>query len=144
MSAWLWRYPYGSGATAQVLFNDSPADASYRWVPPYDDCPQPAQALVRTADRTLLAYKLGEEQRVFTLRFEDLPDGNAGTASQLRGYLGVKAFLVTHVDFSIQEFGFYDHAGSAEVPVRFLDWSLGLHGGDQSPRSGQIRLIEAV
>lgn len=144
MPSWQFSYPYNAADTGTVLFDGSPADSSYRWDVPLRDNPQPKQSRVRTADGSVTVYDHGVAPRVIRLRFRGLPEGNAGTATELRGYLGLKAFLETHTDFGLASFGYYDHAGSAELEVRYAGGIESFERGVGGYYGGEIVLEEVV
>jgi len=126
MATWQWSYPYDDTDTATVVFNASPASAIYRWRGPNRDNPVPRQSVVRHVDGSTRAYTIGTAGRVFVCRFVNLPEGSAETATEMYGKLGIEEFLETHTEFGRRTFGFWDHAGTSEIEVRydggFEDW----------------------
>ena len=119
MATWQWNEPY-TGTTNEVLFNASPADATYQWRVPYVANERPNQVPVQTQDGGLRVYDLGSAPKMFILRFQGLPEGNLGTADELRGYKGIQHFLDSHTNYGKTAFGFWDHAGASEIKVRYV------------------------
>ena len=140
MPSFQWSYPYGAADTATVLFSASPADSSYQWVLPYRDVPAPRQTMIETVDGGVRVYNFGIEGREIDLRFTDLPAGSAGTPTALYGYLGLKYFLQSVVNWGELPLGYYDEAGGAEVKVRYIDGIKSFEQGVGGPRAGVIRL----
>jgi len=122
MASWQWSFP-ANGATADtatVFFNASPATAVDNWRSPLQDSPMPRQVFTRTMNGSDRAYQLGTEGRKIVLVFKQLNEGASGTATAMHGYLGIKEFLLTHTEYGLTSFGYYDADGSAELEVRYL------------------------
>lgn len=119
MATFQWSYPYNDTDTHTCFFSGSPADATYQWRPPYTDAPAPRQTRVQTQDGGIRVYNLGTAPRLFTLTWSTLQEGSASTETEYRGYLGIKAFLAV-TGWGEETFGYYDHAGTSEIEVRYV------------------------
>ena len=142
MPSWQWSYPYNDTDSGTVLFEASPASALCHWRVPLSDVPEPRQVYARTLDGGVRCYELGDEGRTIELSFDGLPEGSDSVATELWGYLGIKKFLTDHVSFGMKTFGFYDHAGSAEVELRYLGGIETFKRGVGGVYSGTIRLAK--
>ena len=107
---------------------------------PGRDTPAPRQTTVETVDGGVRVYNFGLEGRIIELRFTDLPAGSAATPTALYGYLGMKYFLQSVVNWGELPFGYYDELAGAEVKVRYVGGIESFQQGVGGPRAGVIRL----
>ncbi len=140
MPSWQWSYEYNAADTYTVLFDASPATASYHWRPPLADIVIPRQVSVEVLDGGMRTYDLATPGRLMTLVFNSIPEGNAGTITAMYGYLGIASFLLNGPVYSKLTFGFYDHAGSAELQVRYVSGLDTFWRNTGGQYSGQITL----
>jgi len=142
MATWQWN-DYG-GSTDIVLFSASPANSGFQWLPPYQANEQPNQVYVETLDSGVRVYDLDSAPKLYFLEFAGLPEGNLGTANELRGYLGIQHFLSSHTTWGVTAFGFWDHAGAAEIKVRYVRGFEGLRRNAGGFYQGTIVLREEL
>lgn len=120
MPSWQWSYPYNAADTHTVVFSASPASPEYQWRPPLADIVAPRQVSVEALDGGVRTYDLATPGRLMTLVFNSIADGSQASATALYGYLGITYFLLNGPVYGKLTFGFYDHAGSAELQVRYV------------------------
>ena len=144
MATWQWSYPYNAADSATVMFSGTPASPICQWRAPLLDAPQPRQVRMRTGNGAEYVYTVSPAGRLVVLRFNALPEGAATPATALWGYLGMKYFLETIVDFGRLSFGFYDHVGTAEVEMRYAGGIEAFEQIEASLYRGSIRLEKVI